>query len=707
MPVLAQLTRRPVLVVWILALLAAAVALVALRLPPAPPLAWAGAALIAALVAVGDRFAVALEDGGALSPAPALLIAGLSAAGWPLLALAALAGTLASAFLSIPEWPSPPDSLSQPREEGQLDSPSPLVGDKRSATQRVSGGLVGGLEGVLHGLMRNLEFYLRHSVRQIPVREAGARVLIVGLLAPLYPLVESHSAVPYSTPLGLLGLLLLGALTYAVVLLVGALGSDREALLTRWNGPTRWYALAMVPLGGLLGALWSVNPWAFLLGLAPLAVAQHAFRDQVALRRANTAFARLAVQRESLATRLERLQALATTMIGTFDVQAMLELLRERLAALLEADCGWVVLREDDGGPRLIAGRRPAGIVDHAPALAEPQSYAALFERGTVMLIADERLGALAPASRDPARWAAVLSIPLIGEQGVLGVICLAFERLRGLEADEQRVLTSFARQAATVIENARLFDELNRKQDELIQSSKLAAVGTFAAGIAHEFNNLLAGMLGHAELGYRIPDMEEKNRALDIVIQSCRRGRSVTQGLLTFARRREHKRQLADVAAAIDETLMLVEVDLHKSDIEIVREIDLVAPTVCDLGQIAQVVLNLVTNARDAMKPHGGTLSIGLREREGAIEISVGDTGSGIPDAIRDKIFEPFVTTKGALGGSQTPGTGLGLSVSYGIVRDHGGEIVIDSAVGRGTTMTVRLPIVEEEVEQAVAVGE
>src|SRR5262245_56920717 len=98
MPTLVQLARRPVLVDWSLALLAAVVAWAALRLPPITPVAWLGAALIAILVAVGDRFAVALEDGGALSPAPALLIAGLSVAGWPLLALAALAGTLAGAF---------------------------------------------------------------------------------------------------------------------------------------------------------------------------------------------------------------------------------------------------------------------------------------------------------------------------------------------------------------------------------------------------------------------------------------------------------------------------------------------------------------------------------------------------------------------------------------------------------------------------------
>jgi signal transduction histidine kinase len=684
MPVLAQLARRPVLIVWVLALLAAAVALAALRLPPITPLSWAGAALISPQIALGDRYAVAVEDGGALSPAPALLIAGLSVAGWPLLALAALVGTLAPSFLSVGESPSTAGSSSYAEEPGRA-STAPGA----------------------HMLAGRLGAYLRHVAARVPGRDMAARALIVGLLAPIYPLVETRAAVPYSTPLGLLGLLLLGALAYAVVLLVGALGADREMLLTRWSGPNRWYALAMVPLGGLLGALWSVNPWALVLGLAPLAVAQHAFRDQEALRRANADFARLAVQRESLATRLERLQALATTMIGTFDVQAMLELLRERLAALLEAESGWVVLREDDGGPRLIASRRPVGTGDQAALLAEPRSYTALFERGTVMLIADDRLGALAPVSSDSARWAAVLSIPLIGDQGVLGVICLAFERLRGLEADEQRVLTSFARQAATVIENVRLFDELNRKQDELIQSSKLAAVGTFAAGIAHEFNNLLAGMLGHAELGYRIPDMEEKNRALDVVIQSCRRGRSVTQGLLTFARRREHKRQLADVAAAIDETLMLVDVDLRKSHIEIIREIELATPTVCDLGQIAQVVLNLVTNARDAMKPQGGTLTIGLCEREAAIEISVSDTGCGIPESIRDKIFEPFVTTKGALGANQTPGTGLGLSVSYGIVRDHGGEIIVDSTVGRGTTMIVRLPIVEEQLEQAVALGE
>jgi two-component system NtrC family sensor kinase len=475
----------------------------------------------------------------------------------------------------------------------------------------------------------------------------------------------------------------------------------------------RWYVLAMVPLGGLLGALWAVSPWAFLLGLTPLIVAQHSFRNEVVLRRTTGDFAHLAVQRETLATRLERLQALATAMIGTLDVQAMLEILCERLAALLDAPAGWVVLLNESGRPQLMTAHN---LPDQASlVLADSQVYAPLLERGRVMLVTDDRCEALTPTAAPGVTipWSAVLTIPLLADSagaphGVpLGAICLAFDRLRGLDADEQRVLTSFARQAAVSVENARLFDELRRKQNELIQSSKLAAVGTFAAGIAHEFNNLLGSMLGYAELGYGVDDLEEKNRSLDVVIQACRRGRSITRGLLTFARRQEHQRAMANLADAIEETLTLVEIDLYKNHIEIVRRIEPVQPTICDLGQLAQVVLNLITNARDAMKPLGGTLTIGLCERRGWLELSVSDTGSGIPEEIRDKIFEPFVTTKGALGGSQTPGTGLGLSVSYGIVQEHGGTITVESAIGRGTTMTVRLPIVSVDVESEIAIGQ
>ncbi len=651
----AHMLRRPVVIIWFLALFTTAVSLVNLAASPLSSKTLIGAGVIMLLLILGDLVSVELEDGSALTPAPALLIAGLVVAGWPLLPLAALVGTLGSAAIS------------------------------RRAPEQV-------------------------------LTDAGRRCLMVALIAPIYQITAPPATLPYSTPIALMGLALMGLIAYSVKLVIGVSEPERGELLARWRArgsAMRWYVLAMVPLGGLLGALWAVSPWAFLLGLAPLVVAQHSFRNEVVLRRTTADFAQLAVQRETLAMRLERLQALATAMIGTLDVQAMLEILCERLAALLDAPAGWVVLLNEVGRPQLMTAHN---LPDQASLiLADAQVYAPLLERGRVMLVTDDRCEALTPTAAlgQTTRWSAVLAIPLLADSAgsphgaPLGAICLAFDRLRGLDADEQRVLTSFARQAAVSVENARLFDELRRKQNELIQSSKLAAVGTFAAGIAHEFNNLLGSMLGYAELGYGVDDLEEKNHSLDVVIQACRRGRSITRGLLTFARRQEHQRAMANLADAIDETLTLVEIDLRKSHIEIVRQVEPVPSTICDLGQLAQVVLNLITNARDAMKPLGGTLTIGLRERHDWLELSVSDTGSGIPEEIRDKIFEPFVTTKGALGGSQTPGTGLGLSVSYGIVQEHGGTIAVVSAIGRGTTMTVRLPIITADVEREIAVGQ
>jgi len=647
--------RRPVVIIWFLALFTTAVSLVSLAASPLSSKPLLGAGVIVLLLILGDLASVELEDGSALTPAAALLIAGLVVAGWPLLPLAALVGTLGSAAIR-----------------------------RRAPLQALT--------------------------------DAGRRGLMVALIAPIYQITEPPATLPYSTPVALMGLALMGLIAYTVKLVIDASEPERGELLAHWRArgsAMRWYVLAMVPLGGLLGALWAVSPWAFLLGLAPLVVAQHSFRNEVVLRRTTADFAHLAVQRETLATRLERLQALATAMIGTLDVQAMLEILCERLAALLDAPAGWVVLLNEAGRPQLMTAHN---LADQASlALADSQAYAPLLERGRVMLVTDDRCEALTPTAAlgQTTRWSAVLAIPLLADSAgsphgaPLGAICLAFDRLRGLDADEQRVLTSFARQAAVSVENARLFDELRLKQNELIQSSKLAAVGTFAAGIAHEFNNLLGSMLGYAELGYGVNDLEEKNHSLDVVIQACRRGRSITRGLLTFARRQEHQRAMANLADAIDETLTLVEIDLRQSHIELVRQVEPVQPTICDLGQLAQVVLNLITNARDAMKPLGGTLTIGLCERRGWLELSVSDTGSGIPEEIRDKIFEPFVTTKGALGGSQTPGTGLGLSVSYGIVQEHGGTIAVASAIGRGTTMTVRLPIVGADVEREIAVGQ
>jgi two-component system, NtrC family, sensor kinase len=292
----AHMLRRPVVVIWFLALFTTAVSWADLPPSPLSSMTLIGASVIVLLVILGDLASVELEDGSALTPTAALLIAGMVVTGWPLLLPAVLIGTFGSAAI------------------------------RRRALEQA-------------------------------LTDAGRRCLMVALIAPIYQITAPPATVPYSTPIALLGLALMGLIVYSVKLGIGAAELERGEMLARWRvrgSAMRWYVLAMVPLGGLLGALWAVSPWAFLLGLAPLVVAQHSFRNEVVLRRTNADFAQLAVQRETLATRLERLQALATAMIGTLDVQAMLEILCVRLAALLDAPAGWVVLLNEVGRPQLM-----------------------------------------------------------------------------------------------------------------------------------------------------------------------------------------------------------------------------------------------------------------------------------------------------------------------------------------------------------------
>ncbi len=295
-----------------------------------------------------------------------------------------------------------------------------------------------------------------------------------------------------------------------------------------------------------------------------------------------------------------------------------------------------------------------------------------------------------------------LLHVPLLLRGEVIGVLSVD-NQVSDVEftGEDQYLLSTLADYAAISIENATLYEELRKKmqdlersQQELIESSKLAAVGTLAAGVAHEFNNLLAAISGHTELGLVSDDVDEIKKALQVVIQTVDRAKRITSNLLTFARRREPMMELADVTEAVETPLELVERDLQKSNIVLVRKFSPVPPIVCDSGQLSQVCLNLVTNARDAMLPDGGTLTVELKQDGHDILVSFADTGSGIPDHILDKLFQPFVTTKGPLGGGEMAGSGLGLSVSYGIVKGHGGTIEVETELGKGTTFTVRLPV-------------
>ncbi len=502
---------------------------------------------------------------------------------------------------------------------------------------------------------------------------------------------------PGSTPFdGLVGLLAFAvmALSYHTVnslLVVTVLGlaTNRPFVSVLHDTYRRfhWVHFATMPFGALAAVVWYVSPWLVILCVLPLLLLRRWFHTLAELQLESRRNESLARESRQLADRLERMQSAATAMIATTDPDVLLATVSGHLAAVLEADAHWVVLR--DGGPRLVGGASlPAGWA------WEPRAYAEELAQPGVRVLdaaASRRLHRM-----DQVPWQSLLMIPLTLEARTLGAIFLAVPRAVVLAGDDQRVLLAFAAQAALAAERARLFAELRTKQDELIRSSKLAALGTFAAGIGHEFNNLLAGLLGFAQLALASDDVHEKNEALEVAVRLCLRGRSITGGLLTFARRHDAQRVPYLIGMVVEETLALVERELAKENIRVVRQLEPVPETLCDPGQIAQVIVNLINNARDAMRDQGGgTLTISLAQRGDQIELAISDTGHGIPENLVDQIFQPFVTTKGALNGSATPGTGLGLAISLGIVEGHGGTMEARSQEGMGTTMIVRLPII------------
>jgi signal transduction histidine kinase len=229
-----------------------------------------------------------------------------------------------------------------------------------------------------------------------------------------------------------------------------------------------------------------------------------------------------------------------------------------------------------------------------------------------------------------------------------------------------------------------------------LIQAAKLAAVGEMAAGVAHELNNPLTSVVGFTELALDELPMESPIRKdLDLVLQEARRARSVVRRLLDFARQGETSRVKADINEIVDDVMMLTKHLMHASHVQ--SEIRLgegLSWVSVDRNQIKQVVINLVNNALYAM-PEGGRLVVETAERSRYerrwMTLTVSDTGEGIPPENLERIFEPFFTTRADHGG-----TGLGLSVTYGIVTDHSGMIEVESTVKQGSTFTVWLPLEE-----------
>ncbi len=234
----------------------------------------------------------------------------------------------------------------------------------------------------------------------------------------------------------------------------------------------------------------------------------------------------------------------------------------------------------------------------------------------------------------------------------------------------------------------------LRQTQEQLLQSEKLAAMGRLTSQIAHELNNPLYGIMNTLELvKTEIPPENKRRKILDMALSETVRLADMLRKMLSFSKPDEEERQITDINSVVDEILLLHEKQLRENSIKIISNFNE------DLGevhasknQLRQVFLNIISNARDAM-PEGGTFTVETEKKNDLVYARMTDTGVGIRPENLSKIFDAFFTTK-----DKVKGVGLGLSVCYGFIKDHGGDITVESEYGSGTTFTVILPVCEEK---------
>jgi signal transduction histidine kinase len=257
---------------------------------------------------------------------------------------------------------------------------------------------------------------------------------------------------------------------------------------------------------------------------------------------------------------------------------------------------------------------------------------------------------------------------------------------------DEVAELADVFNRMMAELETAREREELQRAQ--LAQTEKMVAVGTLAAGVAHEVNNPLAGVLASIENMRDNPDDEEmRDRYLQLIADGLKRIERTVANLLNFSRPREITLERTSVNHNLRHVVELVGYQLRAAGVEVEMDLDSDPATVlADHFQMEQLFLNLVLNALDAMR-EGGTLYLRTRVRGGKVIAEVRDTGHGIPAEVRDRIFDPFFTTR-----EMGEGTGLGLAVSGSIVAAHGGRIELETSPGRGTTFRVIMTALAED---------
>jgi two-component system NtrC family sensor kinase len=268
-------------------------------------------------------------------------------------------------------------------------------------------------------------------------------------------------------------------------------------------------------------------------------------------------------------------------------------------------------------------------------------------------------------------------------------------DELGDVAASFNKMIKALKSSNEEIIKRSKKLEEANKElketQTQLIQTEKLSSLGRLAAGVAHELNNPLTGVMTFSHLLLKKAQNEANKKDLETIIRETKRCKGIIKDILDFARETPPEMKLCAVNDMIRKTLSILEPQSLFHNIKIEKKLDETLPKIwIDDNQIEQVLLNIALNAAEAMN-NQGILSItsSLNQRGDFVEVSMMDTGMGIPKENLNKIFDPFFTTK-----DPQKGIGLGLSISYGIIQKHRGDISVESEIGKGTTFTIKLPV-------------
>ncbi len=400
----------------------------------------------------------------------------------------------------------------------------------------------------------------------------------------------------------------------------------------------------------------------------------------------------------------ESVAQLGREAVDARDPRLLLERVPAAALQALECEDAAVLLLEPDQRLLRVAGACGTCALPGADAqrLFEPDAEAQEVLRRTEPLVVEDYAQETrfeAPSARTAAGLASALVVPLLDRGHAIGLLSVHSRRPRRFGDDEIHYLQSLSNLLASSLQRA-------QGEEALRHAQRLESVGQLTGGIAHDFNNLLTVVHGNLQVLQDLPALGADaygQQLVDAALRGCRRGAELTAQLLAFSRRQVLQPREVDAAQLVSSLADMLRRTLGQS-IEIGVDIEATPPLLADPGQLESALLNIAINARDAM-PEGGRLCFSCRtcdtlppgaareaglppSEAGYVAIAISDSGAGMPESVRERAFEPFFTTK-----PSGRGTGLGLSTVYGFVTQSHGAVVLDSAPGEGTTVTLYIP--------------